>query len=197
MKTNPSSTWFIGSHLVPATLASTGETHVTGCGATWGTLESVGSWGGFTVFLFCVSFWWFKFFTPPKKKRTAGITEELVVVKMFFPVSKGPFSGYMFVFRVQIYSMKRESHKWTWFFWDIWNEFQEQNRFRMEGFLYKQIYSPKTNTELWKSPMLKGTLSSKPPWLCSMLFFSTEGYQSAVFKANFMQFSKLIWYYLM
>ena len=45
------------------------------------------------------------------------------------------------------------------------------NRFRMEGFLYKQIYSPKTNTELWKSPMLKGTLSSKPPGLCSMLFF--------------------------
>ena len=28
-------------------------------------------------------------------------------------------------------------------------------------------------------------------------FFSTEGHQSAVFKANFMQFSKLIWYYLM
>ena len=27
--------------------------------------------------------------------------------------------------------------------------------------------------------------------------FSTEGHQSAVFKANFMQFSKLIWYYLM
>ena len=28
-------------------------------------------------------------------------------------------------------------------------------------------------------------------------FYSTEGHQSAVFKANFMQFSKLIWYYLM
>ena len=31
----------------------------------------------------------------------------------------------------------------------------------------------------------------------NIYIYSTEGHQSAVFKANFMQFSKLIWYYLM
>lgn len=136
-------------------------------GARWNPLEV----GVFSLFFCFASVFGGLSFHPPQKKHEQLESPKNWWLRKWFSRFQGAFFRlHVGFWGVDLLNEKREPQMGMNFLGYL-NWISRANRFRMEGFLYKQIYSPKTNTELWKSPTLKATLSSKPPWLCSMLFF--------------------------
>lgn len=105
VKTNPSSTWFIGSHLVPDDLGVNKQAkRMSQDVEPLGLMESVGSWR-VSLFFFASVFGGLSFHP---KKRTAGITQDLVVVKMFFSFQGAFFRLHVGFWGVDLLNEKRE-----------------------------------------------------------------------------------------